>query len=382
MNIPRITDTTLRDGDHAINHSYTPEMVRTIVSDLDKAGVPVIEVSHGSGLKGSCIQQGFSVHSEFDLIAAAVETAKQAKIASLFVPGIGTSQELRKAIEIGISMIRIAVHCTEADVTEQYFRIAKEMGIEAVGFLMMSHTQPAEVLVEQAKLMESYGADCVYVVDSAGALVQSGVRERVSALKEALSIEVGFHGHNNLGLAIGNTITALEAGADQIDGTLRGLGAGAGNAPTEILVAVLNKMEIETGINLSILMDTAEEVIAPLMSTPIVIDRDNLSSGYAGVYNSFLLHVRKAAEQFGVKASEIMEELGKRQAIAGQEDWIIDVAVKLGGEKRNEGLNRYYFSFCNKHPQNGMITFCGCSTFFWNAWKEIIEHSLIETFFH
>ena len=333
MNIPRITDTTLRDGDHAINHSYTPEMVRTIVSDLDKAGVPVIEVSHGSGLKGSCMQQGFSVHSEFDLIAAAVETAKQAKIASLFVPGIGTSQELRKAIEIGISMIRIAVHCTEADVTEQYFRIAKEKGIEAVGFLMMSHTQPAEVLVEQAKLMESYGADCVYVVDSAGALVQSGVRERVSALKEALSIDVGFHGHNNLGLAIGNTITALEAGADQIDGTLRGLGAGAGNAPTEVLVAVLNKMEIETGINLSILMDTAEEVIAPLMSTPIVIDRDNLSSGYAGVYNSFLLHVRKAAEQFGVKASEIMEELGKRQAIAGQEDWIIDVAVQLAKKK-------------------------------------------------
>ena len=179
MKIPRLTDTTLRDGDHAISHSYTPEMVRKIVSDLDDAGVPVIEVSHGSGLKGSCIQQGFSVHSEFDLIAAAVETAKQAKIASLFVPGIGTSKELREAVEIGINMVRIAVHCTEADVTEQYFRIAKELGIEAVGFLMMSHTQPANVLVEQAKLMESYGADCVYVVDSAGALVQSGVRERV-----------------------------------------------------------------------------------------------------------------------------------------------------------------------------------------------------------
>lgn len=334
MKIPRLTDTTLRDGDHAISHSYTPEMVRTIVRNLDQAGVPVIEISHGSGLKGSCMQQGFSVHSEFDLIAEAVETAKQVKIASLFVPGIGTSAELRKAVEIGISMIRIAVHCTEADVTEQYFRLAKELGIEAVGFLMMSHTQPASVLVEQAKLMESYGADCVYVVDSAGALVQSGVRERVSALKEALSIEVGFHAHNNLGLAIGNTITALEAGADQIDGTLRGLGAGAGNAPTEVLVAVLNKMNIDTGINLSTLMDVAEEVVAPLMKTPIVIDRDNLSSGYAGVYNSFLLHVRHAAEKFGVKASEIMEELGKRHAIAGQEDWILDVAVKLAEKKR------------------------------------------------
>ncbi|MCQ6282486.1 4-hydroxy-2-oxovalerate aldolase [Bacillus sp. EB600] len=334
MKIPRLTDTTLRDGDHAIGHSYTPEMVRKIVSDLDHAGVPVIEVSHGSGLKGSCIQQGFSVHSEFDLIAAAVDTAKQAKIASLFVPGIGTSKELRQAVEIGINMVRIAVHCTEADVTEQYFKIAKELGIEAVGFLMMSHTQPANVLVEQAKLMESYGAECVYVVDSAGGLVQSGVRERVSALKEALSIEVGFHGHNNLGLAIGNTITALESGADQIDGTLRGLGAGAGNAPTEVLVAILNKMQIETGINLSILMDTAEEVIAPLTPNPIVIDRDNLSSGYAGVYNSFLLHVRHAAEKFGVKASEIMEELGKRQAIAGQEDWIIDVAFQLAEKKK------------------------------------------------
>ena len=308
-------------------------MVRTIVQSLDEAGVPVIEVSHGSGLNGSTIQQGFSVHSEYDLIKVAVETAKQAKIASLFVPGIGTSTELRKAAEIGISVIRIAVHCTEADVTEQYFRLAKELGLETVGFLMMSHTQPASKLVEQAKLMESYGADCVYVVDSAGALVQSGVRERVSALKEALSIEVGFHAHNNLGLAIGNTITALEAGADKIDGTLRGLGAGAGNAPTEVLVAVLNKMNLETGINLAILMDAAEEVVAPLMQSPIVIDRDNLSSGYAGVYNSFLLHVRHAAEKFGVKASEIMEELGKRNAVAGQEDWILDVAVELAEKK-------------------------------------------------
>lgn len=334
MKIPRLTDTTLRDGSHAVSHSFTPEMIRIIVGSLDEAGVPVIEVSHGAGLNGSTIQQGFSLHSEFDLIAAAVESAKRAKIASLFVPGIGTSNELRKAAGIGIDVLRIAVHCTEADVTEQYFRLAKQLGLETVGFLMMSHTQPANVLAEQAKLMESYGADCVYVVDSAGALVQEGVRERVSALKEALSIQVGFHAHNNLGLAIGNTITALEAGADQIDGTLRGLGAGAGNAPTEVLVAVLNKMKIDTGINLSILMDVTEEVVAPLIPTPILIDRDNLSSGYAGVYNSFLLHVRHAAEKFGVRASEIMEELGKRQAIAGQEDWILEVAVELAEKKK------------------------------------------------
>lgn len=334
MKIPRLTDTTLRDGSHAISHSYTPEMVRNIVSQLDEAGVPVIEVSHGAGLNGSTIQQGFSLHSEYDLIKVAVETAKRAKIASLFVPGIGTSNELKKAVEIGIDVIRIAVHCTEADVTQQYFRLAKELGIEAVGFLMMSHTQPASVLAEQAKLMESYGADCVYVVDSAGALVPEGVKERVSALKNALSIEVGFHAHNNLGLAIGNSLAALEAGADQIDGTLRGLGAGAGNAATEVLVAVLNKMKIETGINLSILMDAAEEVVTPIIPAPIVIDRDNLSSGYAGVYNSFLLHVRHAAEKFGVRASEIMEELGKRNAVAGQEDWILDVAVELAEKNK------------------------------------------------
>lgn len=334
MKLPRLTDTTLRDGDHAVSHSFTQENVKAIVQRLDEAGVPVIEVSHGAGLNGSTIQQGFSVHSEFELIKTAVETAKRAKIASLFVPGIGTSTELRKAAEIGISVIRIAVHCTEANVTEQYFRLAKEIGLEAVGFLMMSHSQPASVLAEQAKLMESYGADCVYVVDSAGALIQSAVRERVTALKESLSIQVGYHAHNNLGLAIGNTIAALEAGADQIDGTLRGLGAGAGNAPTEVLVAVLNKMKLDMGINLSILMDTAEEVVAPLMPSPIVIDRDNLSSGYAGVYNSFLLHVRHAAEKFGVSVSEIMEELGKRQAVAGQEDWILDVAVELAEKKK------------------------------------------------
>lgn len=334
VNVPRITDTTLRDGSHAISYRFSPQQVRDIVNKLDEAAVPVIEVSHGAGLNGSTIQQGFSLYPEFSLIEAAVETAKTAKIASLFVPGIGTSEELKQAAVIGIKMIRIAVHCTEADVSEQYFRLAKDLGLEAVGFLMMAHSQPPEVLAEQAKLMESYGADCVYVVDSAGALIPSGVKERVSALKNALKIEVGFHAHNNLGLAIGNTLAAMEAGAGQIDGTLRGLGAGAGNAPTEVLTAVLNKMGLETGIDLSILMDTAEEIVDPIMPNPIIIDRDNLSSGYAGVYNSFLLHVRHAAEKFGVKPSEIMAELGKRQAIAGQEDWIFDVAMELAEKSK------------------------------------------------
>ncbi len=333
MKIPRLTDTTLRDGSHAISYSFTEEEVRDVVKGLDKAGIPVIEVSHGAGLGGSTMQQGFSKVPEFDLIKAAVNSAKQAKIASLFVPGIGTGEELRKAVEIGVEVIRIAIHCTEADVTEQYIRLAKALNIEVVGFLMMSHTQPAEVLAEQAKLMEYYGADAVYVVDSAGAMVPQHVRNRVSTLKQTLTIDVGFHAHNNLGLAIGNSIAALEAGADQLDGTLRGLGAGAGNAPTEVLVASLNKMRIDTGIHLAKLMDLSEEVMEPIMPGSIVIDRDNLSSGYAGVYNSFLLHVKKAAKQYNLSPSEIMEELGKRQAIAGQEDWIIDVALDLVKKK-------------------------------------------------
>ncbi|PZX08327.1 4-hydroxy 2-oxovalerate aldolase [Psychrobacillus insolitus] len=324
-----VTDTTLRDGSHAVSHSFSPEFVGEIVSKLVAANVPIIEVSHGAGLSGSTIQQGFSTHDEWKLIESAVANKKDSKIASLFVPGIGTRPEIITAANIGIDVLRIAVHCTEADVTQQYFEQAKKSGLETVGFLMMSHTQPASVLAEQAKLMESYGADCVYIVDSAGALVPEGVRERVAKLKESLSINVGFHAHNNLGLAIGNTIAALEAGANQVDGTLRGLGAGAGNAPTEVLVAVLNKMKIETGINLTILMDTAEEIIAPVFQYPLVIDRDNLAAGYAGVYNSFLLHVREAAAKFNINPVSIIEELGRRHAVAGQEDWILDVAIEL-----------------------------------------------------
>lgn len=331
--LPRITDTTLRDGSHAISYQFTTEQVKEIVEKLDEAGVPVIEVSHGAGLNGSTIQQGFSKTPEFDLIRTAVETAKRSKIASLFVPGIGTSKELREAVEIGIKAIRIAVHCTEADVTEQYMKIGKDLGLEVVGFLMMSHTQPPEVLVEQAKLMESYGADCVYIVDSAGAMVPEDVRRRVAALKEALTIEVGFHAHNNLGLAIGNSLAALDEGADQIDGTLRGLGAGAGNAPTELIVASLEKMGFDSGIQLSVLLDAAEEIVSHIMPGPIVLDRDNILSGYAGVYNSFLLHVKAAAEKYDVSPTDILMELGKRHAIAGQEDWIIDVAIELSKKK-------------------------------------------------
>lgn len=333
MKIPRITDTTLRDGSHAVSHSFSPSDIENIVSKLDEAKVPVIEVSHGAGLNGSTIQQGFSHYPEFDLIEAAVKSAKTSKIASLFVPGIGTSEELKRAADIGVKVIRIAVHCTEADVTEQYFKLAKNLGLETVGFLMMSHTSSGTVLAEEAKKMESYGADCVYVIDSAGALVPEGVKERVSALKNAIAIDVGFHAHNNLGVAIGNTLAALEVGADQLDGTLRGLGAGAGNAPTELIVAVLNKMSFDTGISLPVLLDAAEEIVAPIMKKDIVLDRDNILVGYAGIYNSFLYHVNSAAEKFDVNSAEIIVELGKRKALAGQEDLIIEVAIELANKK-------------------------------------------------
>ncbi|MFP8782672.1 MULTISPECIES: 4-hydroxy-2-oxovalerate aldolase [Planococcus] len=329
MKAPIITDTTLRDGSHAVSHSFSPEFVASVVSRLAEARMPVIEVSHGSGLGGSTIQQGFSTHDEWSLIEQAVANKGGSKIASLFVPGLGTRPEIVKAAEFGIDILRVAVHCTEADVTQQYFEQAKNSGLGTVGFLMMSHTQPARVLAEQAKLMESYGADCVYVVDSAGALVPESVRERVARVKDSISVNVGFHAHNNLGLSIGNTIAAIEAGADQVDGTLRGLGAGAGNAPTEVLVAVLNKMNIETGIDLTVLMDTAEEIVAPVFKYPQILDRDNIATGYAGVYNSFLLHVREAAEKFNLNPVAIIEELGRRHAVAGQEDWIIDVAQDL-----------------------------------------------------
>ena len=326
---PRVTDTSLRDGSHPMRHQYTTGQVREVVGALDESGVPVIEVTHGDGLAGSSTQYGFSRTPEMELISAAVETAKRAKIAALMLPGIGTRTELKEAVERGVRVLRIATQCTEADISEEHFGMAKELGLETVGFLMMSHMRPPGFLAEQAKLMESYGADCVYVVDSAGAMLPKDAAERVKALKDALSAQVGFHAHNNLGVAIGNSLAALEAGADQIDGSLRGLGAGAGNAPTELLAAVLDKMGLETGLDVFGLMDAAEYVIAPMMPYEPITNRDAIAIGYAGVYSTFLLHARKAGERYGVDPREILVELGRRQAVAGQEDWILDVALEL-----------------------------------------------------
>ena len=329
----RITDTSLRDGSHAMSHQFTAEQVREVAGALDEAGVQVIECNHGDGLAGSSIQYGFSKEPEMDLISEAASACEQARIAALLLPGVGTVEQLKEAVERGIEVLRIATHCTEADISQQHFEMAKEMDLEAIGFLMMAHMRGAEDLLEQAELMESYGADCVYIVDSAGALLPNGTAERVEAMKEGLKCQVGFHAHDNLGVGVGNSLAALEAGADQLDGSLRGLGAGAGNAKTELLAAVLDKMGVETGLDAFKLMDAAEYTIAPMMPFQPFPDRDSISIGYAGVYSTFLLHAKRAAERYDVDVREIMVELGHREAVAGQEDWVIDVAMDVAKEK-------------------------------------------------
>ena len=325
----RLIDSTLRDGSHAISHQYYAEDVIKIVEGLDRAGVQVIEIAHGDGLGGSSFNYGFSAVPEKELIAQACDTAQQAQIACLMLPGIGLADDLREVRELGVSVARIAVHCTEADITEQHIKVAKDLGMEAIGFLMMAHMNSPEGLVEQALLMQSYGADTIYIADSAGAMTVDDVRRRVSALVTALDIPLGVHAHNNLAMAVANSIAAYEEGAKNLDGTSAGLGAGAGNCPTEILAAVSTKYGIETGVDPLVLMDVAEEVVRPIMPRQQVIDRAGLLLGYAGVYGSFLLHAERAAERYNVPISEILLELGRRQVVGGQEDMIIDVALEL-----------------------------------------------------
>ena len=341
MNAPRITDTSLRDGSHPMRHQFTVEQVRAVAQALDEAGVPGIEVTHGDGLAGSSIQYGFSRTPEMELISEARAVCQQAKIAVLLLPGIGTVNELKEAMRRGAQVVRIATQCTEADVSEEHFEIAKKLGMETVGFLMMAHMRPPGALAQQARLMESYGADCVYIVDSAGAMLPQDAYVRVKALKEALSIQVGFHAHNNLGVAIGNSLAALEAGVDQLDGCLRGLGAGAGNAPTELLAAVLEKLGLNPGLDLYKLMDAAEYVIAPMMPYQPLPSREAITIGYAGVYSTFLLHAQRAGERYGIDPRTILTELGRRQAVAGQEDWILDVALELARDSQAHPPTRH-----------------------------------------
>ncbi|MGS2777048.1 4-hydroxy-2-oxovalerate aldolase [Robertmurraya sp. GLU-23] len=333
-----LTEVALRDGSHAIRHQFTVEQVTQVAKGLDEANVPYIEVSHGDGLGGSSLQYGFSRTNEMELIEAAAATVKQAKISVLLIPGIGTKQELKHAAQLGAKMVRVATHVTEADVAPQHISLAKDLGLETVGFLMMSHMAPTEKLVEQAKLMESYGADTVYVVDSAGALLPHEVKEKIRALRQSLSIDIGFHAHNNLSLAVANSITAIEEGARRIDGSIRCLGAGAGNTQTEVLVAVLDRLGIQTGVDLYKMMDVAEEIVAPILEKPQEITKDGLVLGYAGVYSSFLLHAQAAARKFGIDSRDILVELGKMKVVGGQEDMILDVAAELAKKLQTAGL--------------------------------------------
>ena len=330
-----ITEVALRDGSHAIRHQFTVEQVTNVARALDRANVPYIEISHGDGLGGSSLQYGLSLTNEMELIEAAASVVKNAKIRVLLLPGIGTMPELKQAAQLGAKMARIATHVTEADVAPQHIALAKDLGLETVGFLMMSHMVPTAKLVQQAKLMESYGADTVYMVDSAGALLPHQVSERIRALKDQLTVNVGFHAHNNLSLAMANTLAAIEEGATRIDGSIRCLGAGAGNTQTEVLVSVLDKMGIKTGIDVFKMMDIAEELVAPILEKPQEITRDSLVLGYAGVYSSFLLFAQRAAKKFNVDSREILIELGKRHVVGGQEDMIMDVAAELSKKKQD-----------------------------------------------
>ncbi|WP_086668583.1 4-hydroxy-2-oxovalerate aldolase [Lentzea kentuckyensis] len=330
----RLTDTSLRDGSHHKRHQFTVEDVRSIVAALDGAGVPVIEVTHGDGLGGSSFNYGFSLTPEQDLIKVAAETATQAKIAVLMLPGVGVKDDILVSQDNGASIVRIATHCTEADVSVQHFQLARERGLETVGFLMMAHSQPPEALARQARIMADAGCQCVYVVDSAGALVLEQVSDRVSALVAELGedAQVGFHGHENLGLSVANSVAAARAGARQIDGSVRGFGAGAGNTPLEAFVGVCDKLGFETGVDFFKIVDAAEDVVRPVMPEECLLDRMALMMGYAGVYSSFLKHAYTQAQRYGVSGAQILIRAGERRLVGGQEDQLIDIALELSRE--------------------------------------------------
>lgn len=327
----RVTDSTLRDGSHAVRHQFTAGQVTDVVAGLDAAGVPVIEVTHGDGLGGSSFVYGKSLVDEIDLIRAAAKTATRARIAALLLPGVGTREDLRKARDAGAELVRVATHCSEADISTQHFALARDLGMETVGFLMLSHRLAPEALATQARVMVDAGCQCVYVVDSAGALLLEDVSDRVEALVSEIGADasVGIHAHQNLHLAVANTVAAVRAGATQVDGCTRGLGAGAGNAPTEAWVAVADKLGIRTGIDLDAIARLADEVVRPMMAGECAVDRPALLMGYAGVYSSFLLHAKRAAERYGVDAGAVLLECGARGLVGGQEDQIIGIAVAL-----------------------------------------------------
>ena len=324
-------DMTLRDGMHPKRHQITLAQMRDVAAALDAAGMPLVEVTHGDGLGGASVNYGFPAHSDREYLEAVVPLMKRAKVSALLLPGIGTVDHLKMAHELGVHTIRVATHCTEADVSEQHITQARKLDMDTVGFLMMAHMNTPEGLVKQAKLMEGYGANCIYVTDSAGYMLPDDVKARIDAVRQALKpeTELGFHGHHNLAMGVANSLAAIDAGANRIDAACAGLGAGAGNTPMEVLVAVLDRLGVSTGVDVWKIQDVAEDLVVPLMDFPIRIDRDALTLGYAGVYGSFLLFAKRAQDKYGVPARDILVELGRRGMVGGQEDMIEDTALTL-----------------------------------------------------